>query len=473
MERSRSARSARRVVFRSRPFFPTETVKTVPVEKPLDVVREEIRADAENARLRASLGVRRKPAILPAAASVAAERHATFSIAELCQSHSAAFIRQAYGVLLRRDPDKASFDRHMKMLASGHSKVEILGNLRWSAEGRDNAVRVPGLLSRYVLAKLTRVPVLGYLLEWLATLAGLPRLIRHQRASDAYHAAQLDGLGEQSRATLQELSSRQANEFGRFDQQGWEHVAVLNQLRESLRSLQEGLKRDSANTQELRHLVLSMNHWLTSLRQNLSALELTDAEQQREADAWAATVAAQVIAADAARATRLESLSQRFAEVLPRKAAVLDLCSGEDWLTRLIARGINASGVDSNAQLALQASTAGVSIAAADPSQVLARTAPASLDGLSMLDCGAVLRGMATAPFLDHLHRVLRPRGCVLLGFEAGPATIAQRLQGRGGAGQDSRTRISALTAGGFAGVELLPGSADSCILAYRGNRLG
>jgi hypothetical protein len=443
------------------------------VEKPLDVVREEIRADAETARLRASLGVRRKPAILPVAASVAAERHTTFSIAELCQSHSAAFIRQAYGVLLRREPDKASFDRYMKMLANGHSKVEILGNLRWSAEGRDNAVRVPGLLSRYLVAKLGRVPVLGYVFEWMATFASLPRLIRHQRASDAYHAAQYEGLGEQSRATLQELSSRQADEFVRIDQQGWEHVAVLNQLRDSVRVLQEGLKRDSANTQELRHLVLSMNHWLTSLRQNLSALELTDAEQQRESDTWAAAVAAQVIAADGARATRLESLSHRFAEVLPRKASVLDLCSGEDWLTRLLARGINASGVDTNAQLALQASAAGVSIAAADPSQVLARTAPASLDGLSMLDCGAVLRGMATASFLDHLHRILRPRGCVLLGFEAGPATIAQRLQGRGGAGLDSRIMTAALAAGGFTGIESVPAGGDACILAYRGNRAG
>lgn len=445
-------------------------MNTQPVEKPLEVVREEIRADAEIARLRASLHPRPIPGILPDPEIVTAKSDNGVSIAELCQSHSAAFIRQAYAVLLRREPDKENFNRHMSLLATGHSKVEVLGNLRWSAEGRDIGVRVPGLLPRYLLAKATRIPVFGYVLEWLTSLAGLPRILRHQRASDAYHAAQFEGLGEQSRATLQEISNRQANEFGRIDQQGWEHIAVLNQLRESIASLQEGLKRDAANTKELRHLVLSMNHWLTSLRQNLSALESTDAEQQCATDAWAAEVASQVLSTNAVRAVRLESWSRQFADELPSRAVVLDLCSGDDWLARLVQCGIAATGVDSNAQLALRASAAGLSIAAAEPSVVLTRTAQASLDGVSVLDCAAVLRSMATASFLDHLYRVLRPKGCVLLGFEPGPATIAQRLQGRSDASLDSEIMIAALNASGFVGIRVLPGAENSaCIVAHRG----
>ena len=447
-------------------------MKTVSLEKPLDVVREEIRADADKARQRASTQVRRKPAIVRAAPSVSAATDAGVGIAQLCHAHAGAFVRQAYSVLLRRPPDPAGFARHLQMLASGHSKVEILGNLRWSAEGRDNAVRVAGLLPRYAMAKAMRVPLLGYALEWLIALAGLPRILRHQRAADTYHTTQYEALGEQSRAAVEELASREASDCARIDQQAREHLALIDRLSAGMRELQEGIERDSAQTRELRHLVLSMNHWLTSLRQNLSALESTDAERQREADAWAADVAAQVMANDSERAGRLESLAHAFAENLPSAALVLDLCSGEDWLARLVERGINVAAIDTSAQIALRASTPGVSVAAADPAAVLARTAAASLDGVSLLDTAAVLRQIATASFLDDLHRVLRAEGRVLFAFEAGPTTIAHRLQGRSESALDSGILIAALKTSGFTEVRVVPAAGPAAaILARRGNR--
>ena len=77
-----------------------------------------------------------------------------YSIEELSQAHFTRFLNQAFVALLRRPPDPAGLEAQMRLLVAGRSKIEILGNLRWSPEGRDIGVHVPWLLPRYILAKV-------------------------------------------------------------------------------------------------------------------------------------------------------------------------------------------------------------------------------------------------------------------------------------------------------------------------------
>jgi hypothetical protein len=99
-----------------------------------------------------------------------------YALADFLDAHDEAFIRRAYRGILGREPDAGGFLNYLEQLRTGRvAKVEILGRLRYSPEGREKAVKIRGLLALFVVATASRLPVIGYGLRWLVTLF---RLIR-------------------------------------------------------------------------------------------------------------------------------------------------------------------------------------------------------------------------------------------------------------------------------------------------------
>ena len=88
------------------------------------------------------------------------------------------FVEQAYAGVLKRQPDEQGFRHHVAALAAGHSRISVLGELRYSAEGRAAGVMVPGLRRRFQLHRAYRIPVLGRLLRSLTALLAVPGLMR-------------------------------------------------------------------------------------------------------------------------------------------------------------------------------------------------------------------------------------------------------------------------------------------------------
>lgn len=438
-------------------------------ENDLQRIKDEIRAEAEAARARAPAMPDAKPRPVVAANRAYDTSRSTYSIAEISRFHFTTFVDYAYRALLKRPPDAAGFDGHLRLLVSGGSKIEILGNLRYSPEGRAAGVRVPGLLPRYVLAKLYRVPVLGYLLEWIVSLAGLPMVVRHQRAADTFHTArsyEIDTarreLGAQVEVLLKD-NVRLRNELGNV----LERVTALRAGVERATAMRTDIERVSGESSELRHLVLSMNHWLASLRQNLSALELAEADEGRKSDTLYAEVAERVLRADGSRPARIAKWVDAFARVMPKPAHVLDLGSGDDWLALLVGHGFDASGVDPNTEIGARARIAGRVINVAEPSAVLARTADASLDGLTALATGSLLRKLPAATLLTSARRVLRPGGVLLFGFSSEPGAIADHLAGNPDAMPDRDVLSQALVVSGFVGIEHVTAADGAlCVIA-------
>jgi hypothetical protein len=104
-----------------------------------------------------------------------------YMLDELVHAHQEAFVELAYRCLLKRAPDAAGSLDVLQRLAAGDSKIAILGDLRYSTEGRGFAIRVRGLRRRYLFWKLTRLPLLGGIVERLALIAALPQIAREQR----------------------------------------------------------------------------------------------------------------------------------------------------------------------------------------------------------------------------------------------------------------------------------------------------
>ncbi len=99
--------------------------------------------------------------------------------------HDRDFIRNAYLGILQREPDPEGASHYLKMLRSGiFSKEEIVGQLRYSREGRAKKVSVRGLLLFRLLQFIYRVPVLGYFTQLAVGIVHLPRVLNNLRRLD-------------------------------------------------------------------------------------------------------------------------------------------------------------------------------------------------------------------------------------------------------------------------------------------------
>lgn len=97
----------------------------------------------------------------PAAMQLAGLRTEAASLAELLGCDGPDFVALAYRTILRRNPDPEGTRYILDALAGGRTKVEMLGNLRYSPEGRRVRHPLPGLWLRYQAQRAYRAPVLG------------------------------------------------------------------------------------------------------------------------------------------------------------------------------------------------------------------------------------------------------------------------------------------------------------------------
>lgn len=143
----------------------------------------------------------------------AAGKKSIYQLNELLVLYDEAFVDNAYETLLRRKADRQGRRNFLEQLRAGSvSRIEVLGRLRYSREGRQQAVSVAGLFGEYAKTLTFRVPVLGPLFEVMVVLARLPARLRH-----------LAFLQEQTMARIVELE----RQFNLLSQQS---EAAVNRL---------------------------------------------------------------------------------------------------------------------------------------------------------------------------------------------------------------------------------------------------
>ena len=359
-------------------------------DDPLDRIKAVIRADADTLRSRATLPERianARSAELPSASGGT-------SIPELAGLAGPAFVDNAYRTILGREPDAQGHAQQMAALGAGANKIEILGDLRYSAEGRQRNVAIPGLHPRYLVAKLGRVPVVGAIVQWIVAALSLPHLLRHQRATEASLAV---GFGEAHRA-IAIADQRIAAAEQRLAEAEQREADLRRDLATAVEELSERITRTekaaheirvyiesmSASVAELRQLALTMNHWTIEVRKSIAAIEAAEADErtQRDEREAAATLAAR--ARDGGRAERLAAWADELARRAPSRATVLDLGIGADWLAALGARGFAASAIETNSALHRDARERKLNVTLGDPAALIARIEDASLDALTV-----------------------------------------------------------------------------------------
>jgi SAM-dependent methyltransferase len=102
-------------------------------------------------------------------------------ISDLLPFQDRSFVSAAYQMLLHRAPDADGLRHHLENLRRGASKIEILGDIRYSPEGRRAAVRIAGLAWPYGVQKACNLPLLGGLITLGVEFLNMPQLRRRHR----------------------------------------------------------------------------------------------------------------------------------------------------------------------------------------------------------------------------------------------------------------------------------------------------
>ena len=446
-----------------------------PNDEYLKRVKDEIRAEAQALADRSLLPCPGPSTTCRAGAAEGIDRERLdYTLGELSDLQYRAFVDHAFRAILKRTPERREVDTLLLLLSKGSPKAELLGNLRWSPEGRSIGVHVRGLLSRYILAKGARIPVLGFLIEWGTALVSLTLLLRHQRAADASTAAGFFAMGETQRLQAERLGAVDASvadvqrDLARRSDELAARTAELAANTTERAAVQERhIAQLETEIVELRHHVLSMNHWVVSLQNAVAGIEDVAMIERAQADALLAAVAS---SADetAARSARHAEWVARLGTALGEGAALLDLGSGDGaWLAALAPHRIDASGIEANALLVAQARKRGLHVEVGDSFTALTRCADAGLDavslGVGLLADDATL----TRRVLDEIMRGLKPGGHLLLRIENDPHLLARSIS-NDPAGVDAPHWAAILTAAGFVAVSVMAASSAAVVFARR-----
>ncbi len=394
-----------------------------------------------------------------------------YSLTDFLSFHDSLFIRNAYRGILGREPDAHGYAHYLSKLRNGDfNKIEILGRLRYSTEGRYLAKPVKGLFIPFVFNIICKIPVAGYAVRLGAGILQLPRIINNIYRYEAFTQGQLYEIKQNAADAQKELAvflntaantinnlievvtrnkadksaiDQVRNELsawlkGKADQadllhvkQQIDHLSINKANKETLNHIQQQLAEISAISNELKEIhnkIQRSMQQLMDFQQKMLAQEheytevldeLEDALVEEEHIRGAAYVAFE----DKFRGTREEvkkrlSIYVPYLEKLPDKVksmTMLDVgCGRGEWLEVLKEHNYRAVGVDINNKMIQQCCALGLNAVEDDALNYIK-----NLDGQSI----GVITGFHVIEHLsfrnriklfDEAVRVLCPKGMAI-----------------------------------------------------------
>ena len=410
------------------------------------------RARAELAARRGVTGATGEPAAAVAAAGEgpwrpAAERlpgQRAYVLADLLKFSDADFVDVAYRIVLRRSPDASGFDYYLRELRVGRlTKVEILGQLRWSAEGLARGVHIDGLLLPYTVQKWRRKRYIGPIAAWLHTFLRLGSLTERQALTEAAQAREAQEVGRALNQVAADLKGHVGQLREKASTFGMRVDAVEDGLkgkadRAAVDGLVSEIERAAGRGSEQQQLIAHLSDRLEHAEARLEA----QAELERKLQMMSAVVEGMVLreeqARDASRA--LDQFYADFEETfrgersIVRKRAepylawvreagagapdapVLDLgCGRGEWLELLREQGLHARGIDLNRVFADSCRAMGLAVTEQDAIQGMRALPAASVGAVTSMHLVEHLPFEVLIALLDEARRIIRPGGLLAL----------------------------------------------------------
>lgn len=121
----------------------------------------------------------------PLAGHSSPTEHSAYVLKELLAFHDQEFVRNAYRTIMNREVDDAGALHYLQAMRTGSlRKIEVLGRLRYSSEGRREGTKIRWLMTTFAFTLLTKLPVVGYLIDLMVLPFRLPSIVRHMECHE-------------------------------------------------------------------------------------------------------------------------------------------------------------------------------------------------------------------------------------------------------------------------------------------------
>jgi len=347
------------------------------------------------------------------------KRYEFVNLGDLLPYQDEDFIRNAYRAILKREPDTEALNEWLSRLRSGElNKIEILGGITRSKEGREGNVKVKGLRLRYLVNKSYRVPLAGYFIRLLTGIINLPKIIRALNAYQAFTDARLAGKADSeaveevrfslgAKADSEAVEELSATTKDILRQISDHRLNILDQQRRLTLLLEEVRRRSSEplSHEQIKGIMKEEDHILDPMY---------------------------TIFEDRFRGTRAE-IKRRLSVYMPLidkiksekgDLSILDAgCGRGEWLELLQENGYRAKGVDINRVALLQCRELGLDVTESDVIEYLRGLERGSLDVIAGFHIIEHLSFKTLIELLDEALAVLKSGGMII--FETpNPANI-------------------------------------------------
>jgi len=391
-------------------------------------------------------------------------RHA-YTLPELLKYSDEDFVEVVFRTLLRRPADASGSTHYVEALRSGaQTKIEVLGNIRFSEEGRARNIHVDGLLIPYTLHRWRHKRFVGRFVR-AALMVGRVRNVaarldaleggtsRHvhylgnlfnrlnRAAEDRF-----DVLKEELRAVRNELLEQAAAEQSRSDAEYKQLVAelhaglrTLGEENNELRQVNHHLSERLADLPELRSRLDDADAKFVAARRSVLELQRQVMSLGQSRVAGDGTVglpaAAPAVALDiphdqyvsfenAFRGSR-DDIKQRVTDYIEEldlagiergQDLVIDVgCGRGEWLEVLGEHGFRGRGVDLNEAMAASVRELGFDAVAADALDYLNGLPAGSVGAITSMHVVEHLPHAVLVRLIDEAFRALRPGGILIL----------------------------------------------------------
>lgn len=326
------------------------------------------------------------------------EHKQQYVLGDLVRFDDVEFINHAYRALLLREPDEHARGYLRDLRSGAMSKIEVLGDIRFSPEGMARSIHVDGMLIPYKLRKLRRLPVIGAGLSWLMGSLRQPKLMDRIDS----HVGSLGGSIYFLRSDMAKLAREQGAQIASIEHALQTHASVsdIQVMRESIRELAGELAAQRAAAERRQRTKPRSSAVSESLDRLYSDFEAQFRGPQEEA------------------AERLRPYLKFVADVGAgtEQAPVLDIgCGRGEWLKLLKEDGRVASGVDMNGIFVDDCRNAGLAVQLIDGLEKLRVLPDASLGFVSMFHLVEHLPFETMIAIFDEVLRVLVPGGGFLV----------------------------------------------------------
>ena len=232
--------------------------------------------------------------------------------------HDEDFVRQAYRRILGREPDRDGASRYLAKIRAGElARIEVLGRIRFSTEGRAAGVPVAGLALPFALRTARRVPLIGRVIGIVQYLWRLPDLAHNHEVLESAVFANRAELRAKVNGILDDIEAQLAVRASAGE------VAALAADATRLASRVGGVERDKADRVEietLRTSVAAVRGGVDALRGRVDGLRADVQANSMQSEDARRTVSGRVDAA----VGRLDAGEREHAEAVQRVAALID-----------------------------------------------------------------------------------------------------------------------------------------------------